>query len=146
MLLCFMFHQRLTLANLDRSSLPNLCVLCALCVKISIPSFCTASQKRAPVSPFPATLTDHSQLIENALTLSPAFATLTGIVNHKPFVYSSCKKHRGQGIPSRSSPFSPLVTHHSTPSLVESALPQNGPITRLESALPKTQHLKPFRI
>src|ERR1700680_4990688 len=97
MLLCFMFHQRLTLANLDRSSLPSLCVLCALCVKISIPSFCTASQKRAPVSPFPATLTDHSQLIENALTLSPAFATLTGIVNHKPFVYHSCKKHRGVG-------------------------------------------------
>ena len=29
---------------------------------------------------------------------------------------------------------------------VESALPQNAYITRLESALPKTQHLKSFRI
>ena len=29
---------------------------------------------------------------------------------------------------------------------LESALPQNAPITRLESALPKTQDLKPFRI
>ena len=29
---------------------------------------------------------------------------------------------------------------------VESALTINAPITRLESALPKTQHLKPFRI
>jgi hypothetical protein len=34
---------------------------------------------------------------------------------------------------------------HSLTSL-ESALPQNVPVTRLESALPKTWHLKPFRI
>jgi hypothetical protein len=53
-----------------------------------------------PVSPFPvyaelrrATLTDHSQLIENAITLSPVLATLTSRVKHNPFVYHSYRKH-----------------------------------------------------
>jgi hypothetical protein len=35
---------------------------------------------------------------------------------------------------------------HSPLNPVESALPQNAPITRLESALPKSKRLKPFRI
>jgi hypothetical protein len=47
---------------------------------------------------------------------------------------------------SRFSAFSPLATDHSPLSSIESALTQNAPITRLEPALPKTQHLKPFRI
>jgi len=141
-----MFRPRRPLANLHQASLPNLCVLCALRVEIPILPLCSVSQERALVSPFPATLTDHSQLIENALTLSPVFVTLTNIVNHKPFVCHSCKKHRGWGIPSLFSPLSPLVIHQSPLSPVESALTQNAPITRLESALPKTQDLKPFRI
>jgi len=47
---------------------------------------------------------------------------------------------------SRFSAFSPLATHRSPLSSIESTLAQNGPITLLESALPKTQDLKPFRI
>jgi len=47
---------------------------------------------------------------------------------------------------SRFSAFSPHGTHLSPLSSIESALTQNAPITRLEPALPKTQHLKPFRI
>jgi hypothetical protein len=49
------------------------------------------------LSPFAATLTDSSQLIENPATLSPAFATLTSRVKHKSFVCHSYKKHRGWG-------------------------------------------------
>ena len=49
------------------------------------------------VTPFPATLTGHSQLTENPGTLSPAFATLTRHVKHKSFVCHSYKKHRGWG-------------------------------------------------
>jgi hypothetical protein len=61
-------------------------------------------------------------------------------------------RHTGGVLPrelknaSRFSAFSPLGTHLSPLRSIESALMQNEPITRLESALPKTQHLKPFRI
>jgi hypothetical protein len=56
---------------------------------------CRAEQKRSPVSPFPATLTNHLQLIENTATLSPFAATLTSRVKHNPFVCHSYKKHPG---------------------------------------------------
>jgi len=49
------------------------------------------------LSPFPATLTDGSQLTENPATLSPVPATLTSRVKHNPFVCHSCKKHPGWG-------------------------------------------------
>ncbi len=45
------------------------------------------------LSPFPATLTDDSQLAENPATLSPVPATLTTRVNHNPFVCHSYKIH-----------------------------------------------------
>src|SRR5208282_3691864 len=51
----------------------------------------------SPASPFPATLTSYLQLAENKTTLSPAVATLTGRVKHKPFVCHSYKKHREWG-------------------------------------------------
>src|SRR5271163_5332293 len=35
---------------------------------------------------------------------------------------------------------------HRRVNLLESALPENAPVTRLESALPKSLDLKPFRI
>lgn len=40
----------------------------------------------------------------------------------------------------------PRFTRHKSLSPIESPLTKNAPITRLESALPKSQHLKPFRI
>ena len=77
-----------------QASLPNLCVHC---VEIPAPPARNTQQMRAPLSPFPATLTDHSQLIENSIALSPVFATLTGTVNHKPFVCHSYRKQVGVG-------------------------------------------------
>src|ERR1700676_2422839 len=49
------------------------------------------------LSPFPATLTSHSHIIENTATLSLVFATLTSYVKHIPFVCHSYKKHPGGG-------------------------------------------------
>ena len=49
------------------------------------------------LSPFPATLTDGSQLTENPATLSPVPATLTSRVKHNPFVCHSYRKHPGWG-------------------------------------------------
>jgi hypothetical protein len=64
-------------------------------------------------SPFPATVTGSSQLIENPATLSPAFATLTSHVNPNPFVCHSYRKTPGVGYPRRASHlfvFSPFNT------------------------------------
>ena len=55
-----------------------------------------------PLSPFPATLADHSQHIENAITLSPVLATLTDAVSHNSFPCHSYEKHRGVGYTTRS--------------------------------------------
>ena len=79
---------------------------------LSVPAFCSdpspfkfalSIEAPAPVgtvnfpwlSPFPATLTDRSQLTENSATLSPLSATLTDTVDHNPFVCHSYKKHGG---------------------------------------------------
>ncbi len=56
-----------------------------------------------PASPLFATLTSHSQLLENTTTLSPAVATLTSRVKHKSFACHSCRKHPGWGSPVRKS-------------------------------------------
>ena len=48
-----------------------------------------------PVSPFLATLTDFSQLIENTGLLSPLFATLTSYVARNSFVCHSYRKVPG---------------------------------------------------
>jgi len=47
------------------------------------------------LSPFPATLTDRSQLTENPATLSSVSATLTSRVKLNPFVCHSYKNHGG---------------------------------------------------
>jgi Prolipoprotein diacylglyceryl transferase len=52
---------------------------------------------RFSTTPFLATLTTSLQRIENTATLSPFAATLTGHVNHNPFVCHSYKKHPGWG-------------------------------------------------
>jgi hypothetical protein len=49
------------------------------------------------LSPFSTTLTDHLQLVENAITLSPVLAALTSRVKHNPCVCHSYKKHPGWG-------------------------------------------------
>src|SRR5579859_6681869 len=54
-----------------------------------------SSLATAPLTPFPATLTDRSQLTENPATLSPVFATLTRSVKLNPFVCHSYKNHGG---------------------------------------------------
>jgi hypothetical protein len=60
----------------------------------------------ASASPLSATLTGTSQLHENKVTLSLAFATLTRRVKLKSFVCHSYKKHRGVGYPSIADPAS----------------------------------------
>src|SRR5579859_6273556 len=63
-----------------------------------------SSLATAPLTPFPATLTGESQLIENPAALSPVLATLTRHVHHNPFVCHSYKKHPGARIPSECHP------------------------------------------
>ena len=65
---------------------------------------CRFSPATASVTPFPATLADHSQLAENPATLSPLpvypeprRATLTRHVKPNPCVCHSYKKHREWG-------------------------------------------------
>ena len=83
---------------------PLLRELCALRVEVPILTSRTVPQASRALSLFSATLTDHSQPIENAMALSPAFATLTGNVNRKPFVCHSYKKQVGWGYPASSLP------------------------------------------
>ena len=54
-----------------------------------------SSLATAPLTPFPATLSGKSQLIENPAALSRAVATLTRHVHHNPFVCRSYKEHPG---------------------------------------------------
>ena len=54
-----------------------------------------SSLATAPLTPFPATLREKSQLTENPAALSRVVATLTRHVHHNPFVCHSYKKHRG---------------------------------------------------
>jgi hypothetical protein len=58
-----------------------------------------------PVTPFPVTLPDHSQLTENPAALSPLPGTLTSHVKPKSFGCHSYKKHGGWDTPlNRKSP------------------------------------------
>src|SRR5579863_2172129 len=83
---------------------------------LSIPNLSTFEPSNLPtfnsLSPFPATLTDHSQIVENSATLSPVFATLTSRVTHKSFVCHSYRKHRGWGSHKRvERAFLPAASH-----------------------------------
>src|SRR5579859_6301591 len=63
-----------------------------------------SSPATAPLTPFPATLSGKSQLIENPAALSPVVATLTRHLHLNPFVCHSYKKHPGARIPSECHP------------------------------------------
>ena len=77
----------------------------SLCVKPSPLSFANPAlptldiPSMPPLSPLFATLTAHSQATENKATLSPFPATLTSHVKHKSFVCHSYEKQGGWGVP-----------------------------------------------
>src|SRR5579859_2209014 len=73
-----------------------------------------SSLATAPLTPFPATLSAESQLIENPATLSPVVATLTRHLHLNPFVCHSYKKHPGGGCTLQPAiSFRKLATRHS---------------------------------
>ena len=125
-----------------------------------------------PRPTFPLCFSSRDSLFATRYSLSSPFshsyALSCTVQNRNPF-YSKyfrtlCAKHPGWGVlprlrraakfhsprhmdhmPRIASHQSRITSHHSlSPS--ESALTKNASITRLESALPKTQHLKSFRI
>jgi hypothetical protein len=102
------------------------------------------------LSPFPATLTNESQLTENPATLSPVLAILTSRVKHNPFVCHSYKKHPGWGVHPSSQVFSfcNLTTLHSVLSAISFRIRTSAKRAcnshRIRTS--KTQDLKPFRI
>ena len=120
---------------------------------LSVPAFCSdpspfkfalSIEAPAPVgtvnfpwlSPFPATLTDRSQLTENPATLSPVSATLTDTVAHNPFVCHSYRKHRG-----RAYTFQPGISFRSLTT-------RHSPLATISFIIrtSKTQHLNSFRM
>src|SRR5579859_5914124 len=73
-----------------------------------------SSLATAPLTPFPATLSGESQLIENPAALSPVLATLTRHIHLNPFVCHFYKKHRGGGYTLQPAiSFRNLTTRHS---------------------------------
>src|SRR5690242_17758166 len=126
---------------------------------------CQLSAVSSPASPFPATLSGKSQLIENPAALSPVLATLTRHLHHNPFVCRSYKKHRGYAIVnflaaqtsvcalfSHESPdtasarFLPPVTSHASPITNSFRIRTSIKPARNSFGIrtSKTQHLKPF--
>ena len=99
--LCYPEHRE---GSAFRLSSPRALSVPAFCSDPSPFKFALSIEAPAPVgtvnfpwlSPFPATLTDRSQLTENSATLSPLSATLTDTVDHNPFVCHSYKKHQGR--------------------------------------------------
>ena len=111
-------------------------------------------QKRSPLSPFLATLTDTTQFHENKTTLSLVFATLTRLVTHCPFVCHSYEKHPGSHLSSQRSfrsGFSRpnfLPTRHSplATKLLRIRTYEKRACNSRRIRTSKTQDLKPFRI
>jgi len=100
------------------------------------------------LTPFPATLTSPSQIAENTTTLSPAFATLTSRVKHKPFVCHSYRKHPGGGTPSIII-FGRVSSHfscYSVPNPLRIRTYKKRARNSRRIRTYKTQHLKSFRI
>ena len=130
-----------------------------------------SSLATAPLTPFPATLSGESQLIENPAALSPVVATLARHVHHNPFVCHSYKKHRGSHpssqrsfrsgfsrpnfLPTRHSPpatswarpLPPVTSHQSRITnsfIIRTSAKSARNLFRMNTS--KTQHLKPFRM
>jgi len=125
---------------------------------------CHSPLATAPLSPFRATLTDHSQLTKNPAALSPFAATLTRRVEHKSIVCHSYRKHPGSHPSSQNPAVLPAPNRKSPATALVLSLP---PVTGHQSQVTKsfiirtsekhtcnpfrirtskTQHLKPFRI
>src|SRR5690242_13190333 len=90
-----------------------------------------SSLAAAPLTPFPATLSAISQLIENPAALSPVLATLTRHVRHNPFVCHSYRKYRGWG--------AAIVNFFVTQTSVCAPM---GPLTSESSETKRPQELK----
>ena len=86
-------------------------------------------QTASSTSPLFVILAKPPQLHENKTTLSPAFATLTRLVNYNSFVCHSCKKHPGVGYPRCSQAYLPRPS-----SSAEIFLPTQRPVARDQSA------------
>jgi len=103
-----------------------------------------SSLATAPLTPFPATLSGESQLIENPATLSRVLATLTRHLHLNPFVCHSYKKHPGwrgaivNFFVAQTSACAPLG--HLTPASSESKHPQ---VYKYLAVLPVTRHQSP---
>jgi len=136
------FHFKLSAACPKRSrranSLFNSCPF----------NFDLSTVNRLPVSPFPATLTDDSQLTENSATLSPVPATLTSRVNPNPFVCHSYRKHPGAHPSRQIFSFGNLTTNCSPLSTISFIIRTSAKRARNSRRIrtSKTQHLKPFRM
>jgi hypothetical protein len=92
------FLPKTTVSTISRyASLRPPSALSSLMSRPATPHFCSrpGSSHGLPLSPFLATLTSNSQLVENPTTLSPAFAALTRCVKSKSFVCHSYKKPPG---------------------------------------------------
>lgn len=75
------------------------------------------------LTPFPVTLTSHPQLTENSAILSPVPATLTSRVKHKSFVWHSCKKQGGWGVPDIAFQIRPSTSNFQLPTSSTCHLP-----------------------
>jgi hypothetical protein len=71
----------------------------------------------------PATLTKNLQLTENKVTLSLFPATLTSRVKHKSFVWHSCKKQGGWGVPDIAFQIRPSTSNFQLPTSSTCHLP-----------------------
>jgi len=113
-----------------------------------------SSLATALLTPFPATLSGKSQLIENPAALSRVVATLTHHVHHNPIVCHSYKKHPGSHLSSQRSLRSGfsrpnlLPTRHSQlatiSSIIRTYIKSAHKLFRMNTS--KTQDLKPFRM
>src|SRR6476660_4510964 len=113
-----------------------------------------SSLATAPLTPFPATLSGESQLIENPAALSPVVATLARHVHHNPFVCHSYKKHRGSHLSSQRSFRSGFSRPNFLPTRHSPLATKSFIIRTSEKSAHnpfgirtyKTQDLKPFRM
>src|ERR1700688_3364016 len=110
---CFSFslrnHHSLLLPPTSVNSVPS-ALRSLSCLRSGAPSGRHFSFNFPLLTPFLATLAGHSQLSENATTLSLVFVTLTDVVKRKSFACHSYRKHRGVAVrPLPVSPHPPLV-------------------------------------
>src|SRR5579872_1996673 len=124
---CMFRPQNPVHSPLRQPSPPDVCALCAICVEIPTPFAGNTQEKCASVSPFPATLTDHSQLAENTITLSPIAANLDAASSISPLL-ATLTKNTGGGVP---------------PPANRSPKLRDSPAARYHHSLPTTRYSLP---